>query len=108
MILNRLIVPYANQIRFDIEHHENDEKYALKPGERYYIYICMPDAPFSLLQREISSSNHFEFDCDLEYGEYIFEVGILNSSGATRVVLPALDERMRPLNQLLILRRVGL
>ena len=107
MIINRLIVPEGNRIRFNLEHHENDRLYKLEKGEFYYVRISEPVEPFKSREMILCDTNHFDFETGLEYGEYVFEVGIMDSQGEYTVILPAIDERFRPLNQLLILRRLA-
>ncbi len=106
MILNRMIFPCGNKIEFTVSHNENENKYVLEDNERYYIVISEASTQFRVLQREESNTNHFSFETDLSYGDYVFEIGIIDGKGNMRVILPAVDERLRPLNQLLLLRRM--
>lgn len=107
MILNRLIVPEGNSINFVLNHTENGEKYILPEGGSYYIIISEPAEPFEQVATCESENEYFSFPADLSAGEYIFEVGMNSSEGIRTVILPALDERLRPMNQLLILRRLN-
>ncbi|MBR5232974.1 MAG: hypothetical protein IKW03_02070 [Clostridia bacterium] len=106
MIINRLIVPEGNKLEFNVEHHENDKLYELAEGELYYIKISDSVDPFTLRAYILSQNSHFSFPLTIEEGEYVFEIGILDERQDSRIILPALDERHRPLNQLLILRRL--
>lgn len=106
MILNRLIVPEQNELNFVLRHTENGEKYILPGSCRYYMVISKPDEPFETVLIHESSTEYFSFPVDMPVGEYIFEVGMLNADSERTVILPALDERLRPLNQLFVLRRL--
>lgn len=105
MILNRLIVPEGNNLVFDINHTVDGEKYQLKENEMYYIKIGEKNSPYDILTTFETQSGHFEFNCGLSFGEYVFEIGI-NDGDLGVVILPAFDEKNRPVNQLLILRRL--
>lgn len=107
MILNRLIFPEGNDIRFSVSHKENGEDYKLSDGEKYYIVISDETAPDSFVLSADSHNGYFLFPNNLPYGRYLFEVGILASDGTKRIILPALDERMQPVNEMLILRRLN-
>ncbi len=106
MILNRLIIPEHNELNFVLRHTENGEKYALPDSSRYYMIISKPDEPFEKVLFNETDTEYFSFPVDIPVGEYIFEVGIVNDDSERTVILPALDERLRPLNQLFILRRL--
>lgn len=106
MILNRLIFPQGNKLEFTVSHSENGEKYQPADGESYYMSISLVQEPYEAMMTFTSDNNHFSVQSDLEYGEYVFEIGITDSSGSSRIILPAVDERGNPLNQLLILRRL--
>ncbi len=106
MILNRLIFPEGNKLVFNVDHHENEKKYELARDEMYYMVISEPVEPFTVKETFLSDSNHFAVYSSLKEGEYVFEIGITDSSLQRRIILPAVDERHRPLNQLLILRRL--
>lgn len=106
MILNRLIVPENNDINFILNHTENGEKYDLPYNCRYYIIISKPVKPFEKVYFYETETEYFNMAAEIPMGEYIFEVGIINDENVRTVILPALDERLRPMNQLLILRRL--
>ena len=106
MILNRLVVPEGNNIRFGIEHKEDGIQYSLKNGESYYIKIIEPSEKGDIVHLSGSNTNYFDFTNHFKYGRYVFEVGISNSAGDTRIILPALDDRLQPLNELIILKRL--
>lgn len=107
MILNRLIFPEGNDIRFRVSHKENGSDYSLADGEKYYIVISSETAPESFKMMADSHDGYFLFPNKLSYGRYLFEVGVQSSDGTKRVILPALDERMQPMNEMLILRRLN-
>lgn len=107
MILNRLIFPEGNSINFMLNHTENGNKYVLPQGGNYYIIISKPEEPFEQVAACTSENEYFNFTADLTAGEYIFEVGLNFADGTRTVILPALDERLRPMNQILILRRLN-
>ena len=106
MIQNRLIVPQQNNLRFVLDHTENDEKYNLAENSRYYIIISESAEPFEKRLFHKSESEYFNVFINLPDGEYVFEIGIIDENDKRTVILPALDERLRPLNQLLVLRRL--
>lgn len=106
MILNRLIIPEQNSLDFVLNHTENGEKYQLAPDSEYYILISKPTEPFEKVFFYKSATEHFNVPTDIPEGEYIFEVGIIDINAVRTVILPALDERLRPVNQLLVLRRL--
>jgi len=106
MILNRLIFPEGNKLEFNIEHHENDKLYKLEKGEFYYIKISDAVEPFTIREQFLCDGSHFSVPTTLPDGEYVFEIGIMDKNAKFRIILPAVDERLRPLNQLLILRRL--
>lgn len=105
MILNRLIVPEGNNLVFDINHTVDGEKYQLKENETYYMKVGEKNSPYNILTTFESESAHFEVNSELSFGEYVFEIGI-NDGKLGVVILPAFDEKNRPLNQLLVLRRL--
>lgn len=107
MIINRLIVPEYNNINLEINHTENGEKYVLPSDHRYYLLIAYPKEPFDPLCYSVSDSSHFSFPQQFPAGEYIFEVGIVDNDEKRTVLLPSLDERLKPINQLIILRRLS-
>ncbi len=106
MILNRLVFPEGNRLEFTVSHKENDEYYEPREGEKYYISISRVREPFESMVTFMSDDNHFAVQTGIEYGEYVFEIGIIDATGDSRIILPAVDERGNPLNQLLILRRL--
>lgn len=106
MILNRLIIPEHNKLNFVLRHTENGEKYELPASCRYYMIISKPTEPFENVHFYESDTEYFSFSVEIPVGEYIFEVGIINGASERTVILPALDERLRPLNQLFVLRRL--
>lgn len=106
MIVNRLIFPEGNKLEFNVEHHENEKLYDLAKGEFYYIKISESVEPFTVREQFLSDSSHFSVPTALGDGEYVFEIGIMDKNGKYRIILPAVDERLRPLNQMLILRRL--
>lgn len=107
MIINRLIIPECNDLNFILNHTENGEKYQLPGNSRYYIIVSKPTEPFEKLFFYTTENEYFNVTTDIPEGEYIFEIGMINSKDARTVILPALDERLRPLNQLLVLRRLS-
>lgn len=106
MIINRLIIPEGNDLDFRIVHHENENLYKLAKGEFYYIKVSDPVEPFTVKEMVLCDNDHFLMSTSLTEGEYVFEIGIKGPNGASRIILPAIDERHRPLNQLLVLRRL--
>lgn len=106
MILNRLIFPEYNNMNFVLKHTENGEKYQLPNGGKYYIIISEAVEPFEKICVHESETEHFNFSAEIPEGEYIFEVGMTDGNAVRRVILPALDEKLRPLNQLIVLRRL--
>ena len=106
MILNRLIIPEHNDLSFVFRHTENGEKFVLPESCRYYMIISKPYEPFENVLFNETDSENFCFPTEIPVGEYIFEVGMIDGNSHRRVILPALDERLRPLNQLLVLRRL--
>ncbi len=106
MILNRLIFPENNDINFVLSHTENGEKYELPSNCRYYIIISGSSEPFEKVCFYETETQFFNFSPEIPAGEYIFEIGMLNEENVRTVILPALDERLRPMNQLLVLRRL--
>lgn len=107
MIINRLIIPEYNDINFVVNHTENGEIYTLPPDYRYYIIVAKSESPFETVCFYESDSRNFSFSQTFPVGEYIFEVGIINDNGERTVILPSLDERLKPLNQLIVLRRLS-
>ena len=106
MIQNRLIVPEGNTLSFVLNHKENGEKYTLSDNCNYYIIVSQSEEPFGKQIFCKSNSENFSVSNNLSAGEYVFEIGIIDKNNNRRVILPALDERLNPLNQLLILRRL--
>lgn len=106
MILNRLIVPEYNDLNFVLNHTENGEKYQLPVNSRYYIIVSESAEPFEKIFFHTSETEYFNISTDIPEGEYIFEIGVVRGDGERTVILPALDERLRPLNQLIVLRRL--
>lgn len=106
MILNRLIIPELNDLNFVLNHTENGEKYQLSEDSKYYIIVSKSAEPFEKLFFYETETEFFNVSNNLPEGEYIFEIGIINKNDVRTVILPALDERLRPLNQLLVLRRL--
>ncbi len=106
MILNRLVFPEGNKLEFTVSHKENDKNYEPREGEKYYISISRVREPFESMVTFTSDDGHFAVRSGIEYGEYVFEIGITDDEGNSRIILPAVDERGNPLNQLLILRRL--
>lgn len=106
MILNRLVVPEGNNIRFFVAHKEDGETYKLRDGETYYIKIKTPSPNGAVMHEAGQANNYFDLKNDFKYGTYPFEVGIQSRNGDRRIILPALDDRLQPLNELIILRRL--
>ena len=106
MIQNRLIIPEQNNLRFVLNHTEDDEKYTLPANSRYYIIVSEVAEPFRKVLYYKTETEYFNVFNNLPDGEYVFEIGIIDKNDNRTVILPALDERLNPLNQLLILRRL--
>lgn len=106
MIQNRLIIPERNPLNFVLNHKENGEKYTLPDSCSYYIIVSQSEEPFSKLIFQKTTCEKFSVSNNLSAGEYVFEIGIIDKNDNRTVILPALDERLNPLNQLLILRRL--
>lgn len=106
MILNRLVITQGDPVRFHLNHSENGEIYQLGDGERYFATIAKEADPDEVMANLYPTDADFDFPLNLEEGSYVFEVGLISADGEKRVILPALDERHRPLNQLLVLRRL--
>lgn len=105
MIQNRLITAEGNMLRFHVNHTVNGEVYKLSENERYYFSVAPEDDPGNILFTNLRVDGDFEFRIDIEAGMYVFELSLYD--GKTRqVIIPALDERNRPLNQLIVLRRL--
>lgn len=107
MIINRLIIPEYNNINFVVRHTENGEKYELPSDYRYYIIVAENKPPYNTICFYESYSEHFNFSQSFPAGEYIFEVGIIDEKDRRTVILPSLDERNKPMNQLIVLRRLN-
>lgn len=107
MILNRLIVPEGNPVIFYLNHSENGQEYANTRDEYYYINISEENDPSIVCLHWETNQKYFDFDPSLPEGRYVFEIGLRKPDGSSVVILPALDERRHPLNELLILRRLG-
>lgn len=106
MILNRLIITQGDPLRFHLNHTENGEVYQLADNELYFLAITNEDNPGQTMAYCFNTSPDFEIYLSLDEGSYVFEIGIKNDSGDSRVILPAIDERHRALNQLIVLRRL--
>lgn len=106
MVLNRLIITQGDPLRFHLNHTENGEVYQLAEDEIYFLAIAKDENPENAMVCFFNNSQDFEVYLSLEEGSYVFEVGIKNDSGASRVILPSVDERRRALNQLIVLRRL--
>ena len=106
MIVNRLIISEYNNIDFVINHTENGEKYTLPAGYRYYMTIAESNEPFAYIDQAVSKDEHMHFNGNLTEGVYIFELGTISPQGDMQVILPALDEKHRPMNQIIVLRRL--
>ena len=106
MIVNRLIASEYNDIDFVINHTENGEKYTLPEGYRYYMTIAESNEPFRFVAQAVSDDEHMHFSGSLAEGVYIFELGTISPQGDMQVILPALDEKHRPMNQIIVLRRL--
>ncbi len=105
MIQNRLITAEGNILRFHVNHTVNGEAYELSENEWYYFSVAPEDDPENLVMTNFRVDGDFEFRIDLDAGSYVFELSLYD--GETRqVIIPALDERNRPLNQLIVLRRL--
>lgn len=107
MILNRLIVPEGNPVTFYLNHSENGMEYVIGRDEYYYINISDENDPSSVCRHWETNQKYFDFESTLPEGRYVFEIGLRKADGSGIVILPALDERRHPLNELLILRRLG-
>ena len=106
MILNRLILPEDNKLQFTFNYKEGDVDYELKKNETYYMSIAPAENPWTILLQYVTTNKDFSFFPELPEGRYVFEMGIKEPDGFERIVLPALDERRQPLNELLVLRRL--
>ena len=106
MIVNRLVAAEYNDLDFVIDHTENGEACTLPEGSRYYMMIARSSEPVEFVAQAFSEDKHMHFDGSLSEGEYIFELGIITRDGNSRVILPALDEKLRPMNQIIVLRRL--
>lgn len=106
MILNRLIVTQGDPLRFHINHTENGEVYQLADDEEYFVSIATEEDPGQLIVYFCNADADFEVYVNLSEGAYVFEVGIKSDDGSSRVILPAVDERYRAINQILVLRRL--
>lgn len=106
MILNRLVVPEGNRIMFTLNHKEGDVDYELEPGENYYIAFATYDEPGKELERTMTNMKHFNCVNEFAEGRYVFEIGLMGGSRGTRIILPAVDERCQPLNELIILKKM--
>lgn len=108
MILNRLIFPEGNRIRFCLSHSEDGKEYENSEDEYYYINISDAEDPSVVQMNWQSYDKYFDFDAKLSEGRYVFEVGLQKADGKRVVILPAFDERRHPLNEILILKRLGI
>ncbi|MBQ8209917.1 MAG: hypothetical protein IJZ35_04985 [Clostridia bacterium] len=106
MILNRLVITQGDPLRFHLNHTENGEVYQLAEGEEYFLSVTNEENPGQSVLHFHNSDADFEIYLNLDEGSYVFELGVRTEDGDTRVILPALDERHRALNQLLVLRRL--
>lgn len=105
MIINRLITTQGNNLRFHINHTVDGEPYKLKTGEKYYMAVATESQPDKIVMNYMWDGADFDMETELEDGIYVFEIS-LNTNTGREVIMPALDERHRPLNQLIILRRL--
>lgn len=105
MIVNRLITTQGNNLRFHVNHTVNGEQYELKDGERYYMAVASESVPDKIVMNYMWDGADFDMEPSLEDGIYVFEIS-LDTGNGREVIIPALDERNRPLNQLIILRRL--
>lgn len=106
MVLNRLIITQGDPLRFHLNHTENGEVYQLADGEEYFLAVAREDCPEQMIFYCFNTCPDFEIYLSIDEGRYVFEVGIKNDSGDSRVILPSLDDRLRALNQLIVLRRL--
>lgn len=106
MILNRLVVPEGNYLVFTLNHMEGGEQYELKPGEMYYMSVAPYDEPHAAIVQFFTNTNHFNMRHGLDEGRYVFEIGVIAKS--PKVILPSVDERRQPLNELIILKKMDL
>lgn len=106
MVLNRLVITHGDTIRFHLNHTENEEEYQLCDGEKYFFAVAREDESHSMLFYTYNQSADFDMALSLDEGFYVFELGIIDAQGNSRVILPAVDERHRAINQLIVLRRI--
>lgn len=106
MIQNRIVTVEGNMVDFHINHTENGIKYELKDGEIYRIVISSDGEAGSVLVSIDSYSSDCSFEAGISEGVYVIEICLVRN-GQSQVILPAVDERHRPLNQLIVLRRVS-
>ena len=107
MILNRLVITQGDPLRFRVNHTENGEPYELGKNEKYFFAVGLENSEEPMLFYTFNYNPDFDMQLTIEEGSYVFEVGIVDDeTGVSRVILPAFDERRRPLNQFLVLRRI--
>lgn len=106
VILNRIIITEGNRLRFHVNHTVNNEDYVLKDGEKYHMTIAAEDNPEAVIFSSQWTGSDFDMKPNLKEGIYVFEISF-NDGTSTEVIMPALDERHRPLNQLIVLRRLS-
>ena len=106
MILNRLVTTEGNNLSFHINHTVNGKPYVLSEGERYYIAIAKESEPENLISTYSAPFADIEVVHQFEEGRYVFEISIGDDS-FRQVIMPALDDKHRPLTELIVLRRIS-
>lgn len=106
MILNRLVTTEGNNLCFRINHTVNGKPYELSQGERYYIAIAAENDPDNLISIYSAPFADIEVVHQFSEGRYVFEISVGDDS-FRQVIMPALDDKKKPLTQLIVLRRIS-
>lgn len=106
MILNRLVTTEGNNLSFRINHTVNGKAYELADGERYYMAIAKEDDPENVISTYSAPFADIEVVHQFSEGRYVFEISIGDDS-FRQVIMPALDDKRKPLTQLIVLRRIS-
>lgn len=106
MIQNRIVTVACNILEFRINHTVNGQPYELKDGEYYQVVVSEDGEPGSIAWKFISYSPDCSVPLGVSAGTYYMEICLVKN-GQFQVILPAADERHKPLNQLIVFERVS-
>ncbi len=105
MIVNRIVMTEGNRLTLTLNHTVNGEPFALSVGQKYYIAVSPENDCDNNCFVAFWDSDTLNIPNGLTEGTYIFEIGIYSSLNR-EVIMPALDENRKPLNQLIVLKRI--